>query len=79
LPKLPPLKANEVIKALKKAGFVFERHAKGSHEIYYNPTTKRRSTVPNHPGATLPKETLREIIKQAGFTREEFMQLLKKK
>jgi predicted RNA binding protein YcfA (HicA-like mRNA interferase family) len=64
---------------LKKAGFVFDRHTKGSHEIYYSPKTKRRTTVPNHPGATLPKGTLREIIKQAGLTRDEFMQLLKKK
>jgi len=62
---------------LRRAGFVFDRYTKGSHEIYYNPTTKRRTTVPNHPGTTLPKGTLRAIIRQAGLKREEFLRLLK--
>jgi predicted RNA binding protein YcfA (HicA-like mRNA interferase family) len=31
--KLPVLTAIEVIRGLKKAGFVFDRQAKGSHEI----------------------------------------------
>jgi len=79
LPRLPALTAVDVIKALKRAGFVFDRHAKGSHEIYYNPATKRRTTVPNHPGTTLPRGTLRAIIKQAGLTRDEFLRFLKKK
>ena len=38
--KLPVLAANEVIHGLRKAGFVFDRQAKGSHEIWYNPVTK---------------------------------------
>jgi len=46
--RLPSMTAREVIRKLKKAGFVFYRQAKGSHEIYYNPETKRRVTVPNH-------------------------------
>jgi predicted RNA binding protein YcfA (HicA-like mRNA interferase family) len=66
--------ARDVIRKLKKAGFVFDRQAKGSHEIYYNPKTKRRVTVPNHPG-DLPKGTLRAIIKQSGLTLEEFLEL----
>jgi len=35
--RLPSLKPSEVIRKLRKAGFVFDRHAKGSHEIWYNP------------------------------------------
>lgn len=35
--KLPVMTAIEVIRGLKKAGFVFDRQAKGSHEIWYNP------------------------------------------
>ncbi|MEA3293412.1 MAG: type II toxin-antitoxin system HicA family toxin [Euryarchaeota archaeon] len=30
--RLPSLTARDVIKKLKKAGFVFDRQAKGSHE-----------------------------------------------
>ncbi len=73
--KLKPLTAGEVIKKLKRAGFIFDRQAKGSHEIWYNPTTRRRTTVPNHPGVDLPKGTLRAIIKQAGLTVKEFLDL----
>jgi predicted RNA binding protein YcfA (HicA-like mRNA interferase family) len=71
--KLPSLTVREVIRKLRKAGFVFDRQAKGSHEIWYNPKTRRRTTVPNHPGATIPKGTLRAIITQSGLTIDEFL------
>lgn len=67
--------ASDVIKKRKKAGFVFDRQAKGSHEIWYNPVTKDRTTVPNHPGKNLHVKTLSAIIKQAGLTTKEFMEL----
>ena len=38
--KLPSMTASDVIKKLKKGGFVFDRYAKGSHEIWYNPVQK---------------------------------------
>ena len=72
--KLSPLPSRVVIKRLRKAGFVFDRQARGSHEIYRNPETRRRVTVPNHPG-NIPKGTLIAIIKQAGLTVEEFLEL----
>lgn len=73
--RLPSMTASEVIKKMKKAGFVFDRCAKGSHEIWYNPETKRRVTIPNHPGADIPKGTLSAIIKEAGYSIEDFLQL----
>jgi predicted RNA binding protein YcfA (HicA-like mRNA interferase family) len=73
--RLPSLKPSKVIHKLRKAGFVFDRHAKGSHEIWYNPETHRRTVVPNHPGKDLPRGTLRAIIAQAGLTTEEFINL----
>jgi len=73
--RLTPHTASQIIKKLKKSGFVFDRQAKGSHEIWYNPVTKRRTTVPNHPGKALPIGTLMAIIKQAGLTSQEFMNL----
>lgn len=72
---LPVLKPSDVIRKLRKAGFVFDRHAKGSHEIWYNPDSRKRTVVPNHPGKDIPKGTLRAIIQQAGFTIEEFNRL----
>jgi predicted RNA binding protein YcfA (HicA-like mRNA interferase family) len=72
---LPPLKPVHVIRKLRRAGFIFDRHAKGSHEIWYHPTTGRRAVVPNHPTQTIPKGTLRAIIREAGLTIQEFIQL----
>ena len=73
--RLPSITARDDIKKLKKAGFVFDRQAKGSHEIWYNPITKRRTTIPNHPGVDIPKGTLKAIIKEAGLTVEDFLEL----
>jgi predicted RNA binding protein YcfA (HicA-like mRNA interferase family) len=74
--KIPVLTSRDVIRGLKRAGFEFDRQAKGSHEIWYNPETKRRTTIPNHPGVEIRKGTLKAILGQAGLSLEEFMQLL---
>ena len=73
---LPVVASSDVIRGLKKAGFVFDRQGKGSHEIWYNPVTKRRTTVPNHPGVDIPKGTLKAILKEAGLSAEDFLKLI---
>lgn len=73
--ELPCLKPLAVIRKLRKAGFVFDRHAKGSHEIWYNPNTRKRTVIPNHPGKDIPKGTLRAIIREAGLSIEGFNRL----
>jgi predicted RNA binding protein YcfA (HicA-like mRNA interferase family) len=62
----------EIVKILKKFGFEFYRQAAGSHEIWFNPETKRFTTIPNHPG-DMPEGTLRAILKQAEITTEDFL------
>jgi predicted RNA binding protein YcfA (HicA-like mRNA interferase family) len=71
---LAGFKYTEIVRKLKKAGFDFDRHAKGSHEIWWNPATRARTTIPNHPG-DMPEGTLRAILKQAGISPEEFLNL----
>ena len=71
---LSGFKYSDVARRLKRAGFEFDRCAKGSHEIWWNPETRRRTTVPNHPG-DVPEGTLRAILKQAGISPEEFINL----
>ena len=73
--KVPSLSSREGIRKLKNVGFVFDRQAKGSHEIWYNPITKRRTVIPNHPGVDIPKGTLFAIVKEAGLSFEEFQKL----
>ncbi|MBI4722227.1 MAG: type II toxin-antitoxin system HicA family toxin [Candidatus Stahlbacteria bacterium] len=66
--KLPVLTPQEIIKVLKKAGFVLDR-VKGSHQIYYHSETKRRVVVPFHK-RDLPKGTILEILKQSGIDKQ---------
>lgn len=70
--RLPAMTYREIIRRLRAVGFRFDRRAKGSHEIWYNPRSRRRMTIPNHPG-DLPRKTLRAIIRQAGLTVEQFL------
>ncbi len=73
--KLPVVSGNNVIKALKKVGFVVVRQ-KGSHvrleKISNGDIIK--ITVPLHN--PLKTGTFLKIIKDAGLTRDEFIDLL---
>ncbi|MBU1179689.1 type II toxin-antitoxin system HicA family toxin [Patescibacteria group bacterium] len=71
---LPALKPKQVISALEKAGFKFARQ-KGSHKIYKKDNTLL--TIPFH-NKDLKRGTLVHIIKQAGLSIEEFIDLLRK-
>ena len=70
--RLAGFRFREVVRRLKVLGFEFDRQAAGSHEIWYNPETRRYTTVPNHPGE-IPEGTLRAILKQAGVTPDEYL------
>ena len=67
--------ASEIIRKLKRAGFLFDRQAKGSHEIWYHPVTRRRTVIPNHPGREIPKGTMRAILREAGLSPRDFEKL----
>ena len=71
--RLSGYRYREIIKILKRFGFEFYRQGAGSHEIWYNPTTKRFTTIPNHTG-DMPEGTLRAILKQADINPEDFIQ-----
>jgi predicted RNA binding protein YcfA (HicA-like mRNA interferase family) len=73
---LPVANGRQVVRALLKAGFVVDRIV-GSHHVLTHPSDARRTvTVPVHAGRDLKRGTLRSIIRQAGFTVEEFVELL---
>jgi len=70
--RLAGFRYREIIRKLKKRGFNFDRQAAGSHEIWFNPTTRRYTTIPNHSG-DMPEGTLRAILKQTGIDPEIFI------
>lgn len=73
--KLPALTARDVIRALKRAGFI-ENRQKGSHLILIHPETKKRTVVPVHQGKTINKPLLVAIIHDAGITIKDFLALV---
>ncbi len=70
--KLAGFSYREIIERLKELGFTFHRQAAGSHELWFNPASKRYTTIPNHPG-DVPEGTLRAILKQADIEPEKFL------
>jgi len=73
--RLPRVTADEVIRALERADFFLARQS-GSHKIYKNREGKQ-VTVPCHAGRTLHPKVLQSILRDANFTTERFMELLK--
>ena len=71
--KLPRLSGRKVIKILSKQGFEIVRQ-KGSH-VFLRHSDGRITVVPNHN--EIDKGTLLEIIRQAGLTRKEFIDLVR--
>ena len=73
--RLPAVKAKEVLRALRKAGFIIH-HVSGSHYVLKHPAKPHlRVTVPYH-NKDLKRRTLASIIEQTGLTADEFRDLL---
>jgi len=70
--KLPVCSGQDAVRAFGKLGYLVD-HQTGSHIILRHPTT-RRLTVPNH--RELAKGTLRKLVREAGVTKEQFVELL---
>lgn len=70
--RLSGYRYRDVTKRLKTFGFVFDRQAAGSHEIWYQRSGNRYTTVPNHPG-DMPEGTLRAILRQAAISVDAFL------
>jgi predicted RNA binding protein YcfA (HicA-like mRNA interferase family) len=71
--KLPIVSGGECIKALEKIDFVVMRQ-RGSHITLVREDPSTQLTVPNHK--TIAKGTLRSLIRDAGLTVDEFIDLL---
>ncbi len=73
--KLPRVDCQELIRALKRAGFE-EQRQRGSHLHMRRQSDNRRVTVPVHKGRTVPIGTLHGILRDADISIEEFRELL---
>lgn len=74
--RVPVVSARELLAALHRAGFV-EVASEGSHRQLRRPEGGSRVTVPVHGGQDVPVGTLRNILREAGLTPEQFAALVK--
>jgi predicted RNA binding protein YcfA (HicA-like mRNA interferase family) len=77
MPKLPVVKAKDIVRIAEKLGFFFSRQ-KGSHIIYHH-SDGRRITVSKHNKQEIAPSILLQIIKDLDLTKEKFIKILKKK
>ena len=73
--KLPRSTGDEVVRALKRAGFIMDRQ-RGSHVILVHPQSRKRVVVPVHTGKIVKPGTLSGILDDAGLSTEELISLL---
>ena len=71
--RLPIISGDDFAKAMRKIGYVWD-HTEGSHMILLHPS-KGRLSVPRH--RELGRGLLRDLIRDAGLTRDEFLTLLR--
>jgi len=72
--RLPACTPTAVIRALERAAFFLD-HSTGSHRYYRHPDRPGLVTIPFHR-RELKRGTLFAILKQAGLSRERFLELL---
>ena len=73
MPKLPRISGQEAVRAFQRAGWELARQ-RGSHAVMVKPGTIYTLSVPLHP--LLGPGLLRDLIRKAGLTVEEFTRLL---
>lgn len=74
MPPLPVASGQEAVRAFERAGWRLVRR-KGSHMVMVKRGSWASLSVPDHK--ELDRGLLRKLIKQAGLTVEEFIDLLK--
>ena len=73
MPALPVLSGKEVRQAFEQDGWWFKRQ-RGSHMILVKTGSIATLSVPNHK--EVARGTLRSLIRSAGMTTDEFLELV---
>lgn len=72
--RTPQVSARELVRFLKAQGFAEDRQS-GSHLTLWHPARKVAVTVPVHTGADVGRGLAVRILKDAGFTVEDYLRL----
>lgn len=76
MPKLPRISGQEAVRAFRRAGWEVARQ-RGSHVVLTRPGSIYTLSIPLHP--VLGPGLLRDLIRKAGLTVEEFTELLSRR
>jgi len=71
---MPQITALELVQFLKAQGFAADRQS-GSHLTLWNEEKRRAVTVPMHAGCDLGRGLALRILKDAGFSLDDFLRL----
>jgi predicted RNA binding protein YcfA (HicA-like mRNA interferase family) len=74
MPRMPQVTAHELIRFLKAQGFVEDRQA-GSHVTLWHAGRSISITVPVHTGCDIGRGLAVRILKDAGFSVDEYLRL----
>ena len=74
MPRMPQVTARELVNFLKSQGFVEDRQS-GSHLTLWHEGRTIAITVPMHQGSDLGRGLAVRILKDAGFSIEDFLKL----
>ena len=72
--RMPQVTARQLVRFLKAQGFVEDRQS-GAHLTLWHEARKIAVTVPMHSGADLGRGLAVRILKDAGFTVDEYLRL----
>lgn len=75
MPKITPITANKLRKIFEKAGFMCAR-IEGDHFVYTKAGVTRPVVIPDWK--EIPVFIIKNNLRTAGITREEYFSLLKK-
>lgn len=70
--RMPQVTARDLVRFLKQNGFVDDRQT-GSHLTLWNEEKKIAVTVPVHTGADIGRGLAVRVLKDAGFTVDDFV------
>lgn len=72
--RMPQVTAGEMVRFLRGQGFTEDRQS-GSHLTLWHPEKQVAVTVPVHSGCDLGRGLAVHILKDAGFSIDEFIRL----